>query len=502
MVQRRRSGVLLHPTSLPDPGGIGVFGTEASRFIDFLASAGQSLWQVLPLGPTAYGNSPYSCYSAFAGNPLLIDLAQLVAEGDLSLSDLPGNMTEEWVDFSQVALYKLAAMHKAATHFFADKDMSRKEEFWHFCDTTFWLHDYALFMVLKLHFGGKSWCDWPQEIARRQPDAVEDYSQRLGPEIGVQKYMQWQFFRQWHKVREYAHAKGIYVIGDTPIFVAFDSSDVWCNRYLFHLDDRGRPLVVAGVPPDYFSRTGQLWGNPLYDWDRHAADGYSWWIARLKNDLLLYDIVRIDHFRGFEACWEVPRGEKTAVKGRWVKGPGDALFYALRDALGGLPLIAEDLGVITPEVEALRDRFDFPGMRILQFAFDSGPHNPYLPHNHVLECVVYTGTHDNDTTAGWYASLRDREKKRVQHYLGWGGDDMVWPLIRAALASVARLAVIPAQDVLTLGSEARMNVPGTAKGNWSWRLSRDALTPEIAGRLRELAELYGRCPRNEKVVDT
>jgi 4-alpha-glucanotransferase len=501
MGQYRRSGILIHPTSLPGPEGIGVFGAEALKFVDFLADAGQSLWQVLPLGPTAYGNSPYSCYSAFAGNPLLVDLSQLVAEGDLSISDLPGKVTEEWVDFSQVGLYKRAALHKAATHFFADNDISRKEEFWHFCDTTFWLHDYALFMALKEHFGGISWREWPEEIARRQPSALEDYSQRLGLEIGSQKYMQWQFARQWHRVREYANAKGVVIIGDAPIFVAFDSADVWCNRHLFQLDDRGRPRVVAGVPPDYFSRTGQLWGNPLYDWDRHAADRFSWWIARLRNDFTLYDMVRIDHFRGFEAYWEVPWGEKTAVKGRWVKGPGDSLFYALRDALGSLPLIAEDLGVITPEVEALRDRFGFPGMKILQFAFDSGPHNPYLPHNHVRECVVYTGTHDNDTTTGWYASLRDKEKKRVQRYLDRTDDDMVWRLIRTAIASVARLAVIPAQDLLSLGTEARMNLPGTAKGNWSWRLNRDALTPEIAGRLYELTKIYGRLRTDEKVVD-
>lgn len=495
MRQRRRSGILLHPTSLPGPEGIGVFGVDAFSFVDFLADAGQSLWQVLPLGPTGYGNSPYSCYSAFAGNPLLIDFAQLVAEGDLSISDLPGKMTEDWVDFALVGGYKQAALHKAASSFFAGQDMSRKEEFWHFCDTTFWLHDYALFMALKDHLGGKSWCDWPSEIAKRQPGALEEFSRRLGPEIGAQKYMQWQFSRQWQKVRKYANAKGILVIGDTPIFVAFDSADVWCNRHLFHLDDRGRPFVVAGVPPDYFSRTGQLWGNPLYNWDRHVADGFSWWIARLRNDLTLYDMVRIDHFRGFEACWEVPRGEKTAVRGRWVKGPADTLFDALRDALGALPLIAEDLGVITPEVEELRDRFGLPGMKILQFAFDSGPHNPYLPHNHVPECVVYTGTHDNDTTAGWYASLGDKEKKRVQRYLDRAGDDMVWRLVRTALASVARLAVIPAQDILTLKSEARMNLPGTVKGNWSWRLCRDALTPEIAGRLCELTELYGRMNR-------
>lgn len=492
MHMQRQSGILLHPTSLPGPGGIGSFGPEARHFVDFLRDAGQSLWQILPLGPTGYGNSPYSCYSAFAGNPLLIDLRQIIAEGDLLQEEVSDTPSTERVDFPTVTGRKLALLRRAAERFFAADDRSRKKEFWHFCDATFWLHDYALFTALKEHFKGKGWNRWPAPLAKRDAAVCGEFSHLLGHVIGIQKYLQWQFFRQWRGLKHYANERGIRIVGDAPIFVAYDSSDVWCNQQLFRLDSTGKPLVVAGVPPDYFSKTGQRWGNPLYDWDRLAADGYGWWVARLRSDLGLYDLVRIDHFRGFEACWEIPAAEKTAVKGGWAKGPGEALFYAFRDAIGDLPLIAEDLGVITPEVESLRDRFALPGMKILQFAFDSGADNPYLPHNYSRSSVVYSGTHDNDTTRGWFNSLADKHQQRVCGYLRCDAGNVVWEMIRAAFASVSRFAIIPAQDLLELDSRARMNVPGAAEGNWEWRLPERGLTGAHAERLSALTTLYNR----------
>ncbi len=497
MRRERKSGILLHPTSLPGPGGIGSLGKDARRFVDFLREAGQSLWQVLPLGPTSWGNSPYMCYSAFAGNPLLIDLRVLVDEGDLKRADLREDLPTERVDYRRVLEYKTAALRRAAAHFFSTAEPGRMADFHRFCDTSPWLHDFALFMALKEKYKGARWCDWPDGLAARDSSALEEASRGLSVEIGEQKYRQWQFFRQWHGIRSYANDLGIRIFGDIPIFVAYDSADVWANPSLFLLDGEGRPTVVAGVPPDYFSRTGQLWGNPLYDWEEMARQGYSWWIDRLRSALSLYDLIRLDHFRGFCACWQVPAGEKTAVNGRWVEVPGEALFNALNDALGDLPIVAEDLGVITPDVEQLRERFSFPGMKILQFAFDSGSGNPYLPHNHVRDAVVYTGTHDNDTTLGWFSSLTASEKKRVLRYLGSPGKDIVTDLMRAALASVADTAVVPLQDVLGLGSEDRMNLPGTSGGNWSWRFRAGALTGALSRRLREMSELYGRLPTGD-----
>lgn len=492
MQRVRKSGILLHPTSLPGPGGIGSFGTEARNFIDFLHDSGQTLWQVLPLGYTSYGNSPYMCYSAFAGNPLLIDLHRLAAEGDLKGAQLLEDLPTDRTDYQQVMDYKFSALRAAAAAFLAGGRDARMEEFWHFCDTTPWLHDFALFMALKELYPGENWSGWPVEIARREPAALEEASRSLGPRIGEHKYQQWQFSRQWHDVRAYAGRQGVGIFGDIPIFVAYDSCDVWANPHLFHLDTGGRPKVVAGVPPDYFSKTGQLWGNPLYDWDTMLQEGYAWWIDRVRSSLDLYDLIRIDHFRGFAACWEVPYGEKTAKNGRWVPGPGEALFSALSRVLGELPIVAEDLGYITPDVEALRDRFAFPGMKILQFAFGSGPDNPYLPHNHVQSSVVYTGTHDNDTTLGWFTSLSAREKKMVLRYLDRTGDGIVWDLIRTAFASVADTVVIPLQDLLELPGDFRMNLPGTAGGNWSWRLGKGVLTAKLAKRLLELTQIYGR----------
>ena len=492
MQYARKSGVLLHPTCLSGAGGIGSLGTDVRHFIDFLQSAGQSLWQVLPLGPVAYGNSPYSCYSAFAGNPLLIDLGTIAAEGDITTADLQVELPDDRVDFPRVEQYKIKLLSRAAVNFLVGADRSRVDEFRQFCDTTFWLHDYALFMAIKDACHGKSWNSWPEGIARRRPEALTEYAHQLGAAVEEHKYIQWQFYRQWHEIRSYANTRGVEIVGDLPIFVAPDSADVWANPQLFHLDERGRPAVVAGVPPDYFSENGQLWGNPLYNWEMLAYNGYGWWIDRMKSTLDLYDIVRVDHFRGFEAYWEIPATEKTAQKGRWVKGPGADLFKALIDALGPLPIIAEDLGVITPDVEALRDRFGFPGMKILQFAFGSGPDNPYLPHNYTRETVVYTGTHDNDTTAGWFAALPAKEKRQVLDYIKSDGKDISWDLIRTALSSVASIAVIPLQDILGLGSSARMNMPGTPAGNWSWRFSPGDLNEQHAVKLRAMTEIYGR----------
>jgi 4-alpha-glucanotransferase len=493
MFCKRACGVLLHPTSLPGSGGIGSLGADARRFVDIISSMGMSYWQVLPLTPPACGNSPYSAFSAFAGNPLLIDLEQITDEGDLSPKHVSVSPAVNHVDFNLVYESKLKMLHQAGSAFLAEaEETPRKKEFWHFCDTTHWLHDYALFMAIKNHYKGKSWDKWPKEAAFLTPAMFDKTSVDFGPEIGVQKYMQWQFFKQWKALRCYATAKGINIIGDLPIFVAYDSADVWSRRELFQLDSKGRPVQVAGVPPDYFSKTGQLWGNPLYDWDLMGRKGYSWWVERFRAMFEVFDIVRIDHFRGFEAAWHVPASHRTAQNGQWIKGPGFNLFDAVFSSLGSLPIIAEDLGVITAEVEVLRDRYSFPGMKILQFAFDSGPSNPYLPHNHTKNCVLYTGTHDNDTTAGWFESLEDTQRCRVQEYLGAVDDEVVDSMIRMALISVADTVILPFQDLLKLGSEARMNVPGTAFGNWEWRFSWDMLPLDLAAEVHSKLERYGR----------
>lgn len=493
-MQRGRScGVLLHPTSLPGAEGCGTLGESARHFIDLLAGMGMSWWQVLPLNPPSCGNSPYSAFSACAGNPLLIDLDTLMHEGDLPSHNIGKGSASDRIDFGSLIPAKQTLLHRAAEAFFAGGRSERMEDFWHFCDTTPWLHDYALFMSLKQRYKGKSWHQWPASVALPSTAVYEKASVELGPEIGVQKYLQWQFFRQWGRLRSYAAAQGVSVIGDIPIFVAFDSVDVWRNRELFLLDEHGRPTVVAGVPPDYFSATGQLWGNPLYDWNALERRGYDWWISRFRCMFSQFDSIRVDHFRGFEAAWHVPAGHKNAVKGAWVPGPGRRLFDAVFAALGHLPIIAEDLGVITPEVESLRDQYAFPGMRILQFAFGSGPGNAYLPHNHIRNCVVYTGTHDNDTTAGWYRGLDSRERRAVDDYLGREGKEPARDLVRAALMSVADTVILPFQDLLSLPSSARMNVPGRADGNWEWRFEWGMADRGLKEDTRCLLELYGRC---------
>ena len=493
MLNKRGFGVLLHPTSLPGAGGIGSLGKDARRFVDLLAAMGASYWQVLPLTPPACGNSPYSAFSAFAGNPLLIDLDQISVDGDLPAISYEDSLNDTCVDFEAVFEKKMTLLKTAGTKFLANEVAPCKQEFWDFCNTTPWLHDYALFMALKRRYKGRSWEKWPDGLALLTPEKYEKASVELGPEIGIKKYIQWQFFKQWRKLRSYAAGKGIAIIGDIPIFVGYDSADVWSHRELFLLDSKGRPTVVAGVPPDYFSATGQLWGNPLYDWEMMGRQKYTWWIERFQSMFEFFDIIRVDHFRGFEAAWHVPAGEKTAINGTWIKAPGAILFDVIFAVLGKLPVIAEDLGVITPGVVALRDRYDFPGMKIVQFAFDSGPSNPYLPHNHQKNFVVYTGTHDNDTTAGWYHSLSDTQRSRVSRYVGGRGDDTVACILRTVLMSVADTAIVPLQDLINLGSEARMNVPGTAFGNWGWRFTWNMVAHDLAGHVRDQIECYGRC---------
>ncbi len=491
----RSSGFLLHPTSLPGRFGIGEMGAAANEFVDFLVACGQSWWQILPLGPTGYGNSPYSSFSAFAGNPLLICLERLVEAGDLDVKDIDGiSMSEGKVHFGFVQGFKERLLHKAAQRFLANAEPYRREAFDCFCDEqAFWLNDHAIFQALRRHFQEASWNQWPESLRRREQSALHHWGTELADAILYHKYVQYIFFEQWSILKDYANRHGIGLIGDLPLFVAYDSVDVWVKQHLFQLDDDGRPTVVAGVPPDYFSETGQRWGNPLYRWDRLVTEDFSWWLARFHANLQLTDLVRIDHFRGLRACWTIPAEESTALNGRWEPVPGEALFHRLRQEFGiNLPLIAEDLGIITPDVEALRDDFGLPGMKILQFAFGDDADNPYLPHNLTHDCVVYTGTHDNNTTLGWWNSLKKTEQDRVKDYLSRSGRSMPWDMIRLAMASVARLCIIPLQDLLKLGDEARMNVPGQAAGNWAWRYLPDALKKVDVEQIRQLTMTYGR----------
>lgn len=491
MAFERSSGILLHPTSLPGAGGIGVLGSEARSWVDFLVSAGQRLWQVMPLGPTGYGDSPYQCFSAFAGNPYLIDLSELVAEGWLEEHDLApfAALPRDRVDFGPLIGLKLAALTRAAEAA-AEAVDERFDEF--VAANADWLEDYARFMAIKESVGGGSWSDWPSALRRREPSAMAQALADLQPAVRRHKLWQYWFFRQWQALRVYANERGVSIVGDVPIFVSLDSADTWANPELFHFDEPGKPSVVAGVPPDYFSSTGQRWGNPLYRWAAMRSDGFAWWIKRMRATLALVDIVRVDHFRGFAAYWEIPAGEPTAVKGRWVQAPGSELFAALSAAFPELPVIAEDLGVITPDVEALRDGFGLPGMKVLQFAFGGGSDDPYLPHNYDKNCVVYSGTHDNDTTAAWYDKAPEVERDYVRRYLARGDDNIAWEFVRLALASVADTAIVPLQDVLGLGGESRMNTPGRAAGNWTWRFTWEMVPYWVAPQLRELADAYGR----------
>lgn len=497
MAFSRSSGILLHPTSLPGPHGIGDLGREAFTWLEFLEAAGQRLWQVMPLGPTGYGDSPYQCFSAFAGNPYLIDLEQLRDEGWLEAADLAEAppLSEERVDYGAVIPFKLSLLSRAHARFRGGASEEAREAVRRYrAEQAGWLEDFALFMALKEAHGGRAWNQWQPELRDREAGPLEQA--REAHQEAIDRHVLWQylFHRQWMRVKRRANEKGIRIVGDIPIFIAYDSAEAWAQREKFHFDEEANPTVVAGVPPDYFSDTGQRWGNPLYRWERMRADGFRWWIDRFRAALEFFDLIRVDHFRGFEAYWEVPAHEETAMHGRWVRGPGQALFDAVRDALGELPIIAEDLGVITPEVERLRDDNGLPGMKVLQFAFANGASDPYLPHNYPRNCVVYTGTHDNDTTRGWYQSAPEAERDHVRRYLARGDEDAPQGLVRLAIASVADQAVFPFQDALGLGSEARMNTPGRAVGNWAWRFRWRDVPPWLAGQLREMAELYGRLP--------
>jgi 4-alpha-glucanotransferase len=505
-VGRRSSGILLHPTSLPGPNGIGELGPEATRFLDFLGETGQSLWQVLPLGPTGYGDSPYQCFSAFAGNPLLVSVERLREEGLVPAADLkrrPDFPARE-VDFGRVIEWKRSLLARAFAAFEKKAPPARRDALEAFVrGQASWLDDFALFAALKRTNGGAAWTTWDPDLATREEEALGRARAALAREVREVAFEQWLFFEQWAEVRRQAHERGIRIMGDIPIFVARDSADVWSHPEIFHLAADGQPSLQAGVPPDYFSATGQLWGNPLYRWEALARTGYAWWIDRFRAVLGLVDLVRLDHFRGFEAYWAVPGDAETAVDGQWVKGPGADFFEALREALGELPIVAEDLGVITPEVEALRDRFDFPGMAILQFAFGTDAQgNDFLPHNYPRNKVVYTGTHDNDTVVGWWtagvgdstrtAAEVDLERERALTYCGGDGSTIHWDFVRTLFVSVADTAVVPLQDVLGAGADARMNLPGRGHGNWRWRFVASDLTPQVRGRLRAITEASGR----------
>ncbi|MEC4819302.1 MAG: 4-alpha-glucanotransferase [Scytonema sp. PMC 1069.18] len=498
----RSSGILLHPTSLPGQFGIGDLGLEAYRFIDFLRDSSQQFWQVLPLGPTGYGNSPYACFSAVAGNPLLISPEKLVHQGLLveeDFANLPG-FDAFRVDYDKVRPVKLELLRKACENFKNQATPMQQTEFAGFCDSkAYWLDDYALFMALKDAHGGISWHKWKPEYSKREPEAIDRARREMTAEVFFHKFTQYEFFRQWSELKTYANMSGIQIIGDIPIYVAHDSADVWSHADIFSLDkETGEAALMAGVPPDYFSVTGQLWGNPVYNWEELKKQEYKWWVGRFAALLDYVDVIRIDHFRGFEAYWAVPKGEETAVNGEWVKAPGEELFETIKQQLGRLPIMAEDLGLITPEVEALRDKFEFPGMKILQFAFSGDAGNPFLPFNFQRNCIVYTGTHDNDTTINWFNLASEYEKQYLTNYLGCISPDGIhWDFIRLALNSVANQSIFPLQDVLGLGGEARMNFPSKAEGNWEWRYQADALTKELSQRLQTLTQLSGRSPQRK-----
>ncbi len=524
----RASGILVHPTSFPSKYGIGDLGKGAYDFVDFLQKSKQKLWQILPLGPTSFGDSPYQSFSTFAGNPLLISLDILVGEGYLSYDDIGHNdFSHNIVEYGKVIDYKKSIFKIAFNNFLKSKTKEQDKNYKKFCsDNKQWLDDFALFIALKEYFikerantfeskeyktykknnekmlkesqindyfYGAMWNTWPEDISMYNKKGVEKWTKILSEEIEYYKFLQYEFYRQWCNIKNYANDRDIKIIGDIPIFVSMDSSDVWANPSLYFLNEKGYPTEVAGVPPDYFSATGQLWGNPLYNWAEHKKTGYKWWIDRIKSTLKSVDIVRIDHFRGFESYWSVPYGEETAINGKWIKGPNEDLFKAIEKELGKLPIIAEDLGLITPEVESLRDAFNFPGMKILQFAFDDAEANEYLPHNFTnVNSVIYSGTHDNDTSIGWYNSTTELEKNNFRKYLNVDGSDVSWNLIRLAFSSVSVFAIAPIQDVMNLDSNSRMNTPGVASGNWQFRYTEDMLKEEMAKGLVYLTELFNR----------
>ncbi len=518
----RKCGILLHPTSLPSNHGIGDLGKGAYNFINFLKNANQKLWQVLPLGPTSFGDSPYQSFSSFAGNFYLISLEQLSLEGLLDKSQLenPPDFSPHKIDYGKTIDYKISLFKKAFLNFKPNKDFEV------FClENSFWLDDYSLFSAVKdfyiekrkyefestdlknfcsqtkeiltkkqqkdFYYGGV-WFTWDKALMKREESAIINIKKQLSSQIKYYKFLQFHFFKQWKALKTYANNNGIEIIGDIPIFVALDSADVWSNQNLFNLDKKGFPIDVAGVPPDFFSSDGQLWGNPLYNWQEHKKDNFSWWLLRIKNLLKITDIIRIDHFRGFESYYSIPFGSKDAKQGKWIKANGKELFEAMKKEINPLPIIAEDLGIITPAVTQLRDNFNLPGMKILQFAFGESENNPYLPHNCEKNCVVYTGTHDNDTVIGWYEKAPEKEKDYFRRYINSSGENPHWDLIRLAVSSTANYAVYPLQDVLGLGTISRMNIPGSAKNNWQWRYTEDMLLNEYAKTLKTLTEIFKR----------
>ena len=493
----RSSGILLHPTSLPGKYGIGSLGKEAYKFVDFLKKSNQKLWQIFPLGPTGYGDSPYQCFSSFAGNPYLIDFDLLIEQNLLTeedLKDVNFGENEEYIDYGAIYNQKYPLLRKAYENFKANGNKELKEKLETFkAENSSWLDDYSLYISLKNHFNGLPWNEWEDDIRTRKEAAINKYKAELANEIEYHNFIQFLFFTQWNNVKKYANDNGIKIIGDIPIFVAVDSSDAWANPEIFLFDPELKPVKVAGVPPDYFSATGQLWGNPLYDWDRLKELNYKWWVDRVKANLSTCDIIRIDHFRGFDEYWAVPYGDKTAENGTWCPGPRTDLFNTIKNELGELPIIAEDLGTMTQGVIDLREATGFPGMKILGFAFDSKEENDYLPHTYTKNCVVYTGTHDNDTLIGWFTKANEDDKQFARNYLNSRSDNEIhWDAIRGAWSSVANMAIAPIQDFLGLGSEARINTPGLASGNWQWRLKDGVLTDELAERIAKLTKVYSR----------
>lgn len=494
-IEMRRNGMLLPIASLPSPYGIGGFSKEAYEFIDLLEETGQKLWQILPLGPTSYGDSPYQSFSTFAGNPYFIDLDTLAEKGWLTkeaceASDYGDN--ESYIDYGRIYNSRFVLLKQA----FLNSDILSDEKFTEFCKANqHWLPDYALYMALKNQNDGKSWIEWEEEIRLRKPEAVECYKRELEEECNFYEFLQYEFHEQWTKVKEYAHKKGIQIVGDVPIYVAFDSADTWANPELFQLDEKNLPLGVAGCPPDAFSATGQLWGNPLYNWAYHKKTGYDWWLKRIAYCFDLYDIVRIDHFRGFDEYYSIPYGDETAVNGHWEKGPGMDLFNTVKEKLGELDIIAEDLGFLTESVFQLLKDSGYPGMKVLQFAFDPSEDSDYLTYKYQRNCVVYTGTHDNDTTAGWFEKLSDGDKEVALRYMNsfyTPKEEQHWDLIALAMRSTADTCIIPVQDFLGLGSEARINMPSTLGDNWKWRMTKGAFSEELKEKIRRMTKLYGR----------
>lgn len=501
MRYKRSSGIILHPTSLPGPDGIGDLGPEAYHWVNYLADSGCSLWQVLPLGPTGYGDSPYQCFSAFAGNPYIVSPALLLEDGLLLRTDLADrpDFPVDKVLFGEVIQWKLTLLDRAYARFSRSTAKRMDSEFSVFqAREAHWLDDFSLFMAIKEAQGGGSWKDWSEPLRQRDAEALNAFRTSHADSILKHMFRQFLFFRQWDALHQYARQKGITIVGDVPIFVAYDSADAWSHPELFFINQKGIPTVVAGVPPDYFSPTGQLWGNPLYRWSIHRQTGYQWWLKRMQSTLKLFDLIRLDHFRGFAGYWEVKYGRPTAEIGSWVKGPGAHFFQTLQQEFGDLPIIAEDLGEITPDVIELREMFHLPGMKVHQFGFSSDSDDPFLPHNYQPNCVAYTGTHDNNTTVGWYATIPENEKDFCRRYLARSGEDIAWDLIRSIWSSVAQMTLAPIQDFLSLGNEARMNYPGRADGNWYWRLSPDSLTDSLQQRIFETNLLYSRLPESKK----